>query len=145
MFHLLRYICFMTTTQPEVQLYWTERLDVALKRGWPTYLEAARYLGVSRTTIYRWLKGEAPERAAYLRAVATGSGVPYEWLEPTAEEMAAGPTWYAPGDLNPEPTDCESMRLRCRPRAARNLCRPQVRPNGLRRCHTRAAMYAHGF
>lgn len=58
------------------------RLEAALRHGHLTVSELAEELGVSRSTISRWLNDRAnkPPRAAYLRSMASRCGVSYDWL-----------------------------------------------------------------
>jgi transcriptional regulator with XRE-family HTH domain len=42
--------------------------------------DLAEELGVSRSTISRWMHDGGPVRAIYLKTIALRTGVPYEWL-----------------------------------------------------------------
>ncbi|WP_369012397.1 helix-turn-helix domain-containing protein [Demequina capsici] len=94
-----------TTEQVQVTLTFEERLSVAIGRGWPTQLKAAEALGVDRGTVTRWLKGTTKPPVAAVTAISEASGIAFEWLRPTLDELRIGLEWYAPRDLNPEPTD----------------------------------------
>lgn len=56
------------------------RLQRALAHAKMTTSEMADELGVSRSTISRFVNDGGPVRAAYLKQWALRCGVPYEWL-----------------------------------------------------------------
>jgi transcriptional regulator with XRE-family HTH domain len=56
-----------------------DRLRLTLRRSGISVGNMASYLGVSRTTLSRWLNGSEPNTAA-LRLWAMRCGVTYEWL-----------------------------------------------------------------
>lgn len=85
---------------PELTLGW--RLQLALA-GRHTPEEMAEYLGVHRSTVYRWMKdaGAAP-RPAYVRQWAIACSVDVDWLL-TGKASDTGPEqgdptsiWYRP-------------------------------------------------
>lgn len=102
-----------TTADRDVRLTFNERLLVAVHRlGGRDGV--SKYLEVNPSTVSRWTGGDITPRSAVLRAIATGAGVPFEWLRPSPEETGKGLDQYTPWDLNPEPTDevtCEVIAL----------------------------------
>ena len=65
---------------PEITLGW--RLQIALAHAGMGHQQMADILGVSRSTISRWLHDEgARPRAAFLKQWALACGVPFEWLD----------------------------------------------------------------
>jgi transcriptional regulator with XRE-family HTH domain len=75
---------------PEWTLGW--RLQRALMHAGMRADEMGRELGVTRTTISRWVNDHgAPPRTAYVRLWALRTGVPYSWL--------------SEGTVTSEPTD----------------------------------------
>lgn len=84
---------------PEWTLGW--RLQRSLAHGSVAVQAMADHLGVSRSTISRWLNEHgAPPKAAYLKQWALRCGVPYEWLR--TGHGPTGPT--TPGDQGVSPS-----------------------------------------
>ena len=86
-------------------LNFQERMTVALMRASMTKEAFARYVGVSKVTVWRWETLRDEPKIGALRVLAAESGFPVEWLRPSDDEIAEGRSKYAPWDLNPEPTD----------------------------------------
>ena len=75
---------------PDLTLGW--RLQMALQHGGVSAQEMADDLGVSRSTVSRWLNdhGAAP-RAAYVKQWALRTHVSYAWLSTGSDGTAIGP------------------------------------------------------
>ncbi|MFF2454997.1 helix-turn-helix domain-containing protein [Isoptericola sp. NPDC058082] len=81
-------------TVPPVTLGW--RLQIALGHGDVSVQDMADELGVSRSTVSRWLNEHgAPPRPAFVKLWALRTGVSYAWLR----------DGWAPRGSNPEPAD----------------------------------------
>ncbi len=70
-----------------------------------TKTEFARYVGVSKVTLWRWEMLRDEPNAGAMRVLSMESGFPYEWLRPSPDEVEEGRNQYTPRDSNPEPTD----------------------------------------
>jgi transcriptional regulator with XRE-family HTH domain len=74
--------------------------------------EIADYLGVTPTTVGRWINDRGPVKRPILLVWAATTGVSLEWLETGSAglQVETGTDRYAIRDLNPEPADSESRR-----------------------------------
>lgn len=92
---------------PQITLGW--RLQMALAQGDLSVQEMADNLGVSRSTISRWLHDDGmPPRAAFVKQWALASRVSLEWLQtgktPVGDGGPAGGEKLPRLDSNQEPT-----------------------------------------
>lgn len=73
----------MTTTPQQAGVPdWTTgwRLHRSLVHAHMTIEQMAEEIGVSRSSVSRWINDRAAPRTAYLRLWALRTGVPYAWL-----------------------------------------------------------------
>jgi transcriptional regulator with XRE-family HTH domain len=83
----------MTTTRPRVTLGW--RLQISLAHGDVSVQQMAEELGVSRSTVSRWLNEHgAPPRVAFLKQWALRTGVAYDWLCPEQDSNLQPTDWW---------------------------------------------------
>lgn len=88
-------------TIPEWTLGW--RLQRALAHAGMQIEEMSTELGVSRSTISRWLNGHgAPPRIGYLKLWSMRCGVPLEWLLSGESEQVTTADVRRPGSCPPE-------------------------------------------
>jgi len=100
----------MTTTADDtVVLSFEERFTVALMRSGMTKREFAEYAGTTPKTLWRYATLRDAPNVGILRLLALASGLAFEWLRPSPDEVAESREKYAPWDLNPEPTDSEPL------------------------------------
>lgn len=97
---------------PQLTLGW--RLQMALAHAGVSVQEMAGGLGVSRSTVSRWIHDDgAPPRAAFVKQWALATGVPLVWLEtgnaPARPEPDGG-KWAHRGS-NSEPAGLSFLRL----------------------------------
>ena len=94
---------------PELTLGW--RLQMALGQAGMTVQDMADELGMSRTSLSRWLNDRGtPPRAAFVRLWAQRCAVPYEWLMngKTPAHSVDGGHVLPHLDSNQEPSDLRS-------------------------------------
>lgn len=78
-----------TETVPEWTLGW--RMQRALTHAHLHVEQMSDELGVSRSTVSRWINDKGPVRPIYLKQWALRCGVPYEWLATGVKQSSVSP------------------------------------------------------
>lgn len=97
--HMTQQPAYDTGTVPPETLGW--RLQRALSFASVSVEQMSAELGVSRSTVSRWLNDRGTPSLGYLKIWALRTGTPYSWLQHGAEQSrrAASGDWGPPLDV----------------------------------------------
>lgn len=91
------------TVVPDWTVGW--RMQRALTHAGLHVEEMADELGVSRSTVSRWVNDKGPVRPIYLKQWALRCGVPFEWLQTGAVGPAGQGSHGSTGGYRPDNTE----------------------------------------